>query len=100
VVASVVIYPADPVIEEVLQRIAARADAGIQKFGVTITDAKHPTAYWIDNAIEEAMDLAVYLTKLKRQLSAEASPCQWVCDDVHGHIDLNIPTPCLRCKPL
>lgn len=68
---SEVAYPKDPIIDTVLKRIAKRSDDGIAKFGVTMADADHPPTYWIDQAIEEAMDFAVYLTKLKCLLEGQ-----------------------------
>jgi hypothetical protein len=68
---SEVSYPKDMIIDEVLKRIAKRSDDGLAKFGVSMDDATQPPVYWIDQAIEEAMDLAVYLTKLKALLTNE-----------------------------
>jgi hypothetical protein len=56
----------DSIIEEVLTRIKFRAEIGKETYGTTMdrTDLSHKQ--WLDHAIEEALDLAIYLTKLKR----------------------------------
>jgi hypothetical protein len=45
-----------------------RSQVGIKKYGTTLERDDLSTEQWIDHAIEEAMDLVLYLTKLKTQL--------------------------------
>ena len=59
---------ADPVVEAVVLRMQARSKEGIIKFGVTLEDQTMSPIEAIDNAIEEALDTAVYLEKAKREL--------------------------------
>ena len=47
----------DPLVQDLMNRMAARSEAGINKYKNTI-----------DNAIEECLDQAVYLEKAKREL--------------------------------
>lgn len=61
-------YPRDPVIEEVLNKIKDRADEGLKKYGKPMTRDDISTVGWIDHAIEELLDAANYLTRLKRDL--------------------------------
>lgn len=58
-------YPDDPIIEKVIQRVADRANKGMNKYATSMEDNHGGAVYWIDHAIEEALDLAAYLTKLK-----------------------------------
>jgi hypothetical protein len=63
-----VAYPADPIVEAVLRRIVTRADAGMRVYGQPMTRTDIGTAQWIDHAIEELLDAALYLTRLKENL--------------------------------
>ena len=58
----------DPVVDAVVLRMKARSREGIFKFGVTLEDQTMSPIEAIDNAIEEALDTAIYLEKAKREL--------------------------------
>lgn len=58
-------YPEDAIIEQVLNKIKDRADEGLKKYGVPMTRDDMGIQFWLDNAIEEALDWIVYLTKIK-----------------------------------
>jgi len=64
------IFPADPVIEAVAQKLLARAEHGMAHYGISLHQEHKPLGFWLDNAIEEALDLANYLMKLKMDLAA------------------------------
>jgi hypothetical protein len=58
----------DPVVDAIVLRMQARSREGIFKFGVTLEDQTMSPIEAIDNAIEEALDTAIYLEKAKREL--------------------------------
>jgi len=58
----------DPIVAEVIQRMKDRSIAGMKKFGVPMTRPDVTTEEWIDNTIEELLDAAVYLTRVKSDL--------------------------------
>ena len=58
----------DSIIYEVAQLMRTRADKGKQTYGTTMDRDDLSTEDWLDHAIEEALDLAIYLTKVKREL--------------------------------
>ena len=58
----------DSIIYEVAQLMRTRADKGKQTYGTTMDRDDLSTDEWLDHAIEEALDLAIYLTKVKREL--------------------------------
>jgi hypothetical protein len=58
-------YSRDPIVNTILTRIVTRADAGMTTYGQSMHDAQKPLASWIDDAIEELLDAALYLEKLK-----------------------------------
>ena len=58
----------DSIIYEVAQLMRTRADNGKQTYGTTMDRDDLTTEEWLDHAIEEALDLAIYLTKVKREL--------------------------------
>ena len=55
----------DKIIYKVVKLIKDRADKGLQTYGVTMDRDDLTPEEWIDHAIEEALDLAIYLTKIK-----------------------------------
>lgn len=57
-----------PIVKEVIKRLEDRAKEGMKTYGVTMDRKDIDTVGWIDHAIEEALDLANYLTRLKRNL--------------------------------
>lgn len=54
--------------EEVCEQIIARRAHGITKYGVGLERDDLTELQWLQHAQEEAMDLAVYLQRLKRKL--------------------------------
>ena len=58
----------DSVIYEVAQLMRTRAEKGKQTYGTTMDRDDLSTDEWLDHAVEEALDLAIYLTKIKREL--------------------------------
>ena len=58
----------DTIIFEVAQLMRKRADKGKQTYGTTMDRDDLNTEEWLDHAIEEALDLAIYLTKIKKEL--------------------------------
>ena len=66
-------YPADPIVEEVLNRIKTRADAGMVKYGTSMMRTDVDDIGWCQHAIEELLDAALYLTRLKRDLQCRNS---------------------------
>ena len=58
----------DSIIYEVAKLMRLRSHNGKDTYGTTMdrTDLKFDD--WLDHAIEEALDLAIYLTKIKREL--------------------------------
>jgi hypothetical protein len=57
-----------PIARDVAERVAKRAAAGMAKYGVTMERTDVDTIGWIDHAIEELLDGAAYLTRLKQGL--------------------------------
>lgn len=56
-------YPADPIVEELLNLIKRRSDEGMKKFGQPLTRTDLPADHWRKNAIEELIDLLLYLQR-------------------------------------
>lgn len=58
----------DSIIYEVAKLMRMRADKGKDTYGTTMDRDDLSTEQWLDHAIEEALDLAIYLTKIKKDL--------------------------------
>lgn len=56
----------DPLVQEIIVRLATRSNMGIKKYGDTMASSTKDILEWIDEAIEENLDAAVYLSKIKK----------------------------------
>ena len=63
-----VALPECPIAKEVMLLVAKRAKEGMKTFGQTMERDDKDISEWIDDAIEEALDLACYLTRIKKDL--------------------------------
>jgi hypothetical protein len=59
--------------ERVAQEILDRAGHGFNKYGKTVERSDLTSFEWVQHAKEEAMDLAVYLERIKQRLSCPLS---------------------------
>ena len=59
----------DSITNRIIKLIETRADKGLQTYGVTMDREDLDLDAWFDHAIEEALDLAIYLTKIKTTLN-------------------------------
>ena len=59
----------DSITNRIIELIETRADKGFQTYGVTMDREDLDLDAWFDHAIEEALDLAIYLTKIKTTLN-------------------------------
>lgn len=55
----------DPITETIADRIRNRSAVGMEKYGTGMLRKDVDTTAWIDHAQEEALDLVVYLERLK-----------------------------------
>lgn len=58
----------DPLVQKVINRMAARSESGIKKFGNTMDKADKSLHEWILDTQEELADAIIYLEKVKEQL--------------------------------
>jgi sulfur carrier protein ThiS len=49
---------------KLMQMLASRANVGLAKYGVTVSGSPLTRQQWLQHALEEALDLAVYLQRL------------------------------------
>lgn len=56
----------DPIVEEVRDLLLQRSQRGMVKYGTTLGRNDLSTRGWLVHARDEALDLALYLTKLIR----------------------------------
>jgi hypothetical protein len=59
----------DPIVQTVLDKYIKRSELGITKYGTTLQE--NNTDDFINHAIEEAMDLTLYLMKIKETLKSK-----------------------------
>jgi hypothetical protein len=60
----------DTVVYRIAHLLRSRSETGIRKYGTTLDRTDLEVKQWIDHAIEEALDHALYLMKLKDELSS------------------------------
>jgi hypothetical protein len=58
----------DTIVYKVAALLRARSERGIRKYGTTMDRTDLEVKEWIDHAIEESLDHALYLMKLKEEL--------------------------------
>ena len=58
----------DIVVQEVKAKFEERSQIGIKKYGTTLERDDLSTEQWIEHAIEEAMDLTLYLSVIKKKI--------------------------------
>jgi hypothetical protein len=58
----------DTVVYRIAQLLRSRSETGIRKYGTTLDRTDLEVKQWIDHAIEEALDHALYLQRLKDEL--------------------------------
>jgi hypothetical protein len=58
--------PKDTIVESVIEQFKQRSKVGINKYGVTLDREDLDRLQWLQHAQEEAMDLILYLEKLKQ----------------------------------
>lgn len=60
--------------ESIILEIKDRAKKGYAKYGTTMTRQDLSTRDWLQHALEEALDLAIYLKRIIRDLDAQNKP--------------------------
>jgi len=63
----------DTIVFKVAALLRSRSDTGIRKYGTTLDRTDLSVKQWIDHAIEESLDHALYLMKLKDELNTKVS---------------------------
>jgi hypothetical protein len=58
----------DTVVYRIAHLLRSRSETGIRKYGTTLDRTDLEVRQWIDHAIEESLDHALYLMKLKDEL--------------------------------
>jgi hypothetical protein len=58
----------DSVVYRIAQLLKTRSETGIRKYGTTLDRTDLSVKQWIDHAIEESLDHALYLMKIKSEL--------------------------------
>ena len=58
--------PKDTIVESVIEQFKQRSEVGINKYGVTLDRDDLDRLQWLQHAQEEAMDMILYLEKLKQ----------------------------------
>jgi hypothetical protein len=56
------------ILERLIQEYKSREDRGFEKYGTPMDRNDLPLSEWVQHALEEAMDLTLYLSKIKSLL--------------------------------
>ncbi len=59
-------FKKDSIVESVIKQFQERSEIGIEKYGTTLDRNDLSRLDWINHAQQEAMDLILYLEKLKQ----------------------------------
>ena len=60
----------DSIVFDVIKDIAHRAEVGLKKYNKTMDREDLISSDWVQNAYEEALDMAIYLKRLKKDMLA------------------------------
>ena len=60
--------------ESIVLEIKERAKRGYGKYGTTMTRMDLSTRDWLQHALEEALDLAIYLKRIIRDIDGQNKP--------------------------
>jgi hypothetical protein len=58
----------DTVVFRIAHLLRSRSETGIRKYGTTLDRTDLEVKQWIDHAIEECLDQALYLQRIKDEL--------------------------------
>jgi hypothetical protein len=58
----------DRIVIQVLNQIADRSEKGLEKYGTNLERTDLEPLDWLQHAQEEAMDLCLYLERIKEQI--------------------------------
>lgn len=61
----------DSVVDALIDKFIERASVGKKKYGTTLDRSDLSLEQWLDHAIEESMDHALYLMKIKKVLNGQ-----------------------------
>lgn len=56
-------------LEQLISEFQSREERGFKKYGTTMDRTDLSLSEWVQHALEEAMDLSLYLIKIKQQLN-------------------------------
>jgi hypothetical protein len=63
----------DTITQKIIYLIESRARKGFETYGVTMDRDDLTQEQWIHHAIEEALDLAIYLMKIKTSINENST---------------------------
>jgi hypothetical protein len=58
----------DTIVKAIVDKFKERSEVGVNKYNTTLDREDLTTEQWIDHAIEEGMDMILYLERLKRDI--------------------------------
>ena len=61
----------DKAVQGVVNKILERSEVGLKKYGTNLNREDLTQLDWINHAQEEAMDLCLYLEKIKQELTTK-----------------------------
>jgi exoribonuclease II len=64
----------DKIVQEVVNTILKRSNVGLKKYGVNLNRDDLTQLEWITHAQEEAMDMILYLEKMKQNYKQKTPP--------------------------
>ena len=60
----------DPIVNNVVNKMIDRSNEGMIKYGVTMEREDVPTYEWLNHAIEELLDAAIYMERCRQDFMA------------------------------
>ena len=61
----------DPIVNKVIDQMVKRSNMGMIKYGKSIMDNNLSLSEWLTHAIEESLDQAIYMERIKYELDSK-----------------------------
>ena len=78
----------DSILTELLEKYVQRSEIGKAKYNMDMDRDDLSITEWVNHAQEEAMDLSIYLTKIKRELENRHDELDDINADLHADIHI------------
>lgn len=67
------VFIEDETVMDVVKKYESRSNEGMKTYGTSLRNNGAPLEFWIESAIEEAMDITLYLQRLLEEVKRKSA---------------------------